>query len=282
MRIIALTGLSGAGKSVALNLLEDEGFYCIDNLPASMLPVAVDILGRTGDSQVAVGIDARGQQDLAEAVAAIRALSEKHALQVLFLEASDDCLLRRFSETRRRHPLSIGDRAISQCITDERAMLSDLAALGHRIDTSGVTANALRAWLKGFLSIGGGAFTLVFESFGFKHGLPLDADLVYDVRCLATPHYRNELRPLTGRDAQVADFLAADPQVNEMWVDIHRFLERWVPVYVADNRAYLTVALGCTGGQHRSVWFAETLAADFGRQYSVLLRHRNLPVVGGT
>lgn len=281
MRIIVLTGLSGAGKSVALNLLEDEGFYCIDNLPAALLPATVEVLNQTGYGQVAVGIDARGQQNLAEAVAAIRALSTQHALQVLFLEASDDCLLRRFSETRRRHPLSIGDRAISQCITDERALLSDLAALGHRIDTSGVTANALRAWLKGFLGIGGGAFTLVFESFGFKHGLPLDADLVYDVRCLTNPHYRSELRPLTGRDVPVADFLAADAQVGEMWADICRFLERWVPVYVADNRAYLTVALGCTGGQHRSVWFAETLAVHFGRSYQVLVRHRNLPGAEG-
>lgn len=281
MRIIVLTGLSGAGKSVALNLLEDEGFYCVDNLPAALLPATIEVLSRTGYSQVAVGVDARGQQNLAEAVAAIRALSEKHALQVLFLEASDDCLLRRFSETRRRHPLSVGDRAISQCITDERTLLSELAALGYRLDTSGVTANALRAWLKGFLGIGGAAFTLVFESFGFKHGLPLDADLVYDVRCLTNPHYRSELRPLTGRDAPVADFLAADLQAGELWADIRRFLERWVPVYVADNRAYLTVAIGCTGGQHRSVWFVETLAAHFGRQYQVLLRHRNLPAVEG-
>jgi len=278
MRIIVLTGLSGAGKSVALNLLEDEGFYCVDNLPAPLLLTTVEVLSRTGYSQVAVGIDARDQQNLAEAVAAIRALSAQHALQVLFLEASDDCLLRRFSETRRRHPLSVGDRALNQCITDERALLADLAALGHRIDTSGVTANALRAWLRGFLAIGGGVFTLVFESFGFKHGLPLDADLVYDVRCLTNPHYHSELRPLTGRDAPVADYLAADAQVGAMWADIRGFLERWVPVYVADNRAYLTVALGCTGGQHRSVWFAETLAAHFGRQYQVLLRHRNLPV----
>ncbi len=277
MRIIVLTGLSGAGKSVALNLLEDEGFYCIDNLPASLLPATVEVLSRSGFSQVAVGIDARGQQNLAEAVTAIRTLRTQHALQVIFLEASDDCLLRRFSETRRRHPLSAGDRAIGQCITDERALLADLAALGHRIDTSGVTANALRAWLKGFLAIGGVSFTLVFESFGFKHGLPLDADLVYDVRCLTNPHYRSELRPLTGRDAPVADFLARDAQVGEMWADICHFLERWVPVYVADNRAFLTVALGCTGGQHRSVWFVETLAAHFGAQYQVLLRHRNLP-----
>ncbi len=276
MRIVILTGLSGAGKSVALNLLEDEGFYCIDNLPAPLLSATIESLSRTGSSQVAVGIDARGQQSLAEAVTAIRALSAQHAVQVLFLEASDDCLLRRFSETRRRHPLSAGDRAIGRCITDERALLADLAALGHRIDTSGVTANALRAWLKGFLAIGGGSFTLVFESFGFKHGLPLDADLVYDVRCLTNPHYRSDLRPLTGRDAPVADFLARDAQVTAMWADICGFLERWVPVYVADNRAYLTVALGCTGGQHRSVWFVETLAAHFGAQYQVLSRHRNL------
>lgn len=278
MRVIVLTGLSGAGKSVALNLLEDEGFYCIDNLPATLLSTTIEVLSRSGNSQVAVGIDARGQQNLAEAVAAIKTLGTQYALQVLFLEASDECLLRRFSETRRRHPLSMGDRSLNQCITDERALLADLAALGHRIDTSGVTANALRAWLKDFLAIGGGTFTLVFESFGFKLGLPLDADLVYDVRCLINPHYRSELRPLTGRDAPVADFLAADAQVGAMWADIRSFLERWVPVYVADNRAYLTVALGCTGGQHRSVWFAETLAAHFGRQYQVLLRHRNLPV----
>jgi RNase adapter protein RapZ len=277
MRIIILTGQSGAGKSVALHLLEDEGFYCVDNLPASVLLATVAVLQAAGHTQVAVGVDARGQSSLTEAVAAIEALRVQYAVQVVFLEASEACLLRRFSETRRRHPLHLGDKALGECIAEEREMLSDLAVMGHRIDTSGVTANALRAWLKGFLAIGGGAFTVVFESFGFKHSLPLDADLLYDVRCLVNPHYRTELRPLTGRDAPVAAFLAADVQVQAMLADIQGFLTRWLPVYVADNRAYLTVALGCTGGQHRSVWFAETLAASFGASYQVLVRHRDLP-----
>lgn len=276
MRIVVLTGLSGAGKSVALNLLEDEGFYCVDNLPASLLPAAIAVLHEAGYVQVAVGIDARGRQNLSDVVRSIRELRAEHEVPVLFLEANEACLLRRFSETRRRHPLAATDRALTECIAEERELLADLAQLGHRIDTSGIAANALRTWLKGFLGIGGGAFALVLESFGFKHGLPLDADVVYDVRCLPNPHYRTELRPLTGRDAPVAAFLAADAQVQAMCADIRAFLERWLPVYINDNRTYFTVALGCTGGQHRSVWFAETLAAHFRSQYAVLVRHREL------
>lgn len=279
MRIVVISGLSGAGKSVALRLLEDEGYYCIDNLPAALLGRAVDELQKAGYANLALGIDARNHAGLTDAQGAITALRGRASLdlRVLFLEATEDSLVRRFSETRRRHPLSQGDRALTDCIREERELLAELAAGAYRIDTSEFSANTLREWIKGLLALENSAFTLVFESFGFKHGLPLDADLVFDVRCLPNPHYDETLRPLTGRDPDVIAFLEGKPTVLDMLADIRAYLEKWTPAYRNDNRAYFTVGLGCTGGRHRSVWFAETLAAHFAPHYRVLVRHRGLP-----
>jgi UPF0042 nucleotide-binding protein len=206
----------------------------------------------------------------------MKGLQDRMDLRVIFLESKDDTLVKRFSETRRRHPLSTGERSLSECIREEREILAPLASLAHHLDTSDLSANSLRAWIREFCRLDTAAFTLVFQSFGFKHGIPLDADLVFDVRCLPNPHYDPFLRPHTGKDAPVIEFLRAQPQVLEMLEDIRDYVAKWLPAYIADNRNYFTVALGCTGGQHRSVYFAETLAAHFRAGTQVLVRHREL------
>jgi UPF0042 nucleotide-binding protein len=196
---------------------------------------------------------------------------------VLFLDAKTETLVKRFSETRRLHPLSDGVLTLTECVAHERELLAEISNIGHHIDTSELNANALRAWIKQFITLDRARLTLLFESFGFKNGLPLDADLVYDVRCLPNPHYDPVLRPLTGRDAPVIQFLDELPLVQKMYADIRTFVEEWLPCFVADNRSYVTVAIGCTGGQHRSVYLTEKLAQYFKSRQQVLLRHRELP-----
>lgn len=276
MRVVVITGLSGSGKSIALNLLEDAGLYCIDNLPAALLEETLLYLDQSGYRDVAVSVDARSERGLAGLPEQLQRLRNRYDLRVIFLEAKEETLVRRYSETRRRHPLSTGERSLQEAIRAERELLSGLTALGHRMDTSETSANALRAWLREFLGLTNARFTLVFESFGFKHGIPLDADLVFDVRCLPNPHYDPILRPLTGADPAVIAFLQAEPMVVQMLEDIRAYVEKWLPAYIQDNRSYFTVALGCTGGKHRSVYFAEALAAYFGQYQQVLIRHREL------
>jgi UPF0042 nucleotide-binding protein len=196
--------------------------------------------------------------------------------KMLYLDAKDDALLKRFSETRRRHPLSDGRMTLVECIARERELLADVAALANRIDTSDLSPNALRAWVKDFIAAPRDRLILLFESFGFKHGIPLDADLVFDVRSLPNPHYDPALRALTGMDAEVIAFLQATPEAQRMLEDIRKFVETWLPSYVRDNRSYLTVAIGCTGGRHRSVYFVEALAHAFRPVAQVLARHRGL------
>ena len=276
MKLVVISGLSGSGKSVALKALEDAGYYCIDNLPADMLPSVVEHL-RADCPEVAVSIDARSATSLTRLPDDLARLRAEVELKVIFLETKDDTLVKRFSETRRRHPLNTGERSLPECIRAERDLLAPLWSLAHHLDTSDLSANSLRAWVKDFCQLRSAAFTLVFQSFGFKHGIPLDADLVFDVRCLANPHYDLALRPLTGRDAPVIDYLRGQPQVLAMLEDIRAYVAKWLPAYIDDNRSYFTVALGCTGGQHRSVWFAETLAEHFRAGQQVLIRHRELP-----
>lgn len=277
MQLVIVTGLSGSGKSVVLRALEDSGYYCVDNLPATLLPQTTQHLGQAGQDKVAVSIDTRSStlEALPGIIAALRA--EGVAVQVLFLESSADTLVKRFSETRRRHPLSGDSSTLAESIRQEREMLAPLGDLSHRIDTSDLRPNTLRSWVKDFVALDHGGLTLLFASFGFKHGLPLDADYVFDVRCLPNPHYETELKPLTGMDAPVRQFLEQQEEVHAMFDDISRFVSGWLPCFVRDNRSYLTVALGCTGGQHRSVYFAERLAAHFkAQQFKVLTRHREL------
>ncbi len=276
MRLIVITGLSGSGKSVALNVLEDAGIYCIDNLPAAMLGDTIAYLQQSGYRDVAVSIDARSEKSLAVLPDVLQRLQSQVDLRVIYLEAKEETLVKRFAETRRRHPLNTGELSLQECIRKERELLGDLAVIAHRIDTSDTSANSLRNWIRELLGLQNTRFTLVFESFGFKHGIPLDADLVFDVRCLPNPHYDPVLRPLTGADPAVIAFLQAEPRVLEMLEDIRAFVEKWLPAYALDNRSYFTVALGCTGGRHRSVYFAETLAEYFRARQPVLVRHRGL------
>ena len=291
--LVVLTGLSGSGKSVALGVLEDAGYYCVDNLPGRLLPELIDDLRHAGQTQVAVSIDARTmhhdadtREELPSILTALKARGVQ--LRTLYLEASTETIVRRYSETRRRHPLSDEARTISECVDAEREMLQHLAEQAHHIDTSGVRPSTLRQWVKDFLHQGRSqaasapdtqGLTLIFTSFGFKAGIPLDADMVFDVRPLPNPHYEPDLKALTGRDAPVVAFLAGVPEVTRMLDDIKGFIARWLPSYVRDNRSYLTVAIGCTGGQHRSVYFVEALARHFARHggtVAVLLRHREL------
>lgn len=276
MRVVVITGLSGSGKSIALNLLEDAGLYCIDNLPAALLEDTLLYLEQSGYRDVAVSVDARSEKGLAGLPEQLQRLRNRYDLRVIFLEAKEETLVRRYSETRRRHPLSTGELSLQEAIRAERELLGGLSVLGHHVDTSDTSANALRAWLREFLGLTNARFTLVFESFGFKHGIPLDADLVFDVRCLPNPHYDPILRPLTGADPAVIAFLQAEPMVMQMLEDIRAYVEKWLPAYIQDNRSYFTVALGCTGGKHRSVYFAEALAGYFGQHQQVLIRHREL------
>ncbi len=277
MQIVLVSGLSGSGKSIAIAVLEDAGYYCVDNLPLAMLESLVEHLGQEGHERIAIAIDARSGASFSQLPAIAEALRDRGAdLRIIFLEAKTLSLVKRFSETRRRHPLSSDSVSLQEAIQLEREMLADVAPLGHRIDTSDLSPSALRLWIKDLIQQDRSRITLLFQSFGFKHGIPLDADLVFDVRCLPNPHYVPELRPLTGRDQAVADYIEASPDAMAMLADISGFVENWLPCFIRDHRAYLTVAIGCTGGQHRSVYFAETLAANFGRREQVLVRHREL------
>jgi UPF0042 nucleotide-binding protein len=277
MQLILITGLSGSGKSVALAVLEDAGHYCVDNLPLDMVSGVVDSLQRTGIERAALTVDARagaGVARLPELVQALRGAG--HDLRVMFLEAKSETLIKRYSETRRRHPLSDGVMTLPECIARERELVASAADIAHHIDTSDLAPNTLRAWVKDFARIQAGGLTLLFESFGFKHGIPLDADFVFDVRCLPNPHYDPQLRPLTGLDGPVAGFLESTPDAMRMLGDILRFVGDWLPAFERDNRSYLTVAIGCTGGRHRSVYFVDRLAREFGTGSRTLARHREL------
>lgn len=277
MQLILITGLSGSGKSVVLNVLEDSGYYYVDNLPSRLLPQTVGYLAGAGHPRVAVSVELRSAGALVELPRQIADFRERgHDVRVLFLEAKTDTLIKRFSETRRRHPLSDDRLTLTECIERERALLSGLADIAARVDTSDLAPSALRTWVKDFIGASATGLTLLFESFGYKHGVPLDADLVFDVRSLPNPNYDPRLRPFTGRDPAVIEFLGAEPRVRKLLDDIGRFVADWLPEFQRDNRSYLTVAIGCTGGQHRSVYFAEALAERFRGQAQVLVRHREI------
>jgi UPF0042 nucleotide-binding protein len=286
--VALVTGMSGAGKSVAMHALEDAGFACVDNLPSELL---LDLLRLERQRQVrrrlAVAVDVRSAGSLPLLLPLLTQLrGEGVSVRSVFLDANDEALMRRFSETRRPHPLrqdadvissdAEKHRALLDAIAIERALLAELREQSTVLDTSLLRPAQLRAWVRELVMVAPNQLTLVFESFAFKHGVPSDADFVFDVRVLPNPYYDRELRPLTGRDAPVAKFLEAQPEVDEMKKQIAGFLERWVPSFAADQRSYLTVAIGCTGGQHRSVYMVETLSKQFAQQGQVLKRHREL------
>ncbi len=282
--VILITGISGSGKSVALHALEDAGYFCVDNLPPELLRDFIKLEHDRFTHRVAAAVDVRTASSLPGLVPLIDALRREGVrIRPLFLDASTDALVRRFSETRRPHPLTAapaaGDttaRALIEAIELERDLLSSLREVSTVIDTSQLRPALLRSWVRSLVGARDAALTLVFESFAFKHGVPLDADYVFDMRVLPNPYYIRELRPLTGRDAPVAAYLEAQPEAGEMLTQIQAFLQRWLPAFEDDQRSYLTVALGCTGGQHRSVYGVEWLARRFESRYSTLVRHREL------
>jgi len=284
LNVVLMTGISGSGKSVALRLLEDTGYVCVDNLPVLFLQEFITNAQAQGLERIAVAIDVRtmGEIDsLPEVVQRMRA--EGIPFRVIFLDANDHTLLQRYSETRRRHPLT--DRltkrwgrvpSLQECIDTERELLAPLREQEHTIDTSDLTPGQLRAWVRDLVQADRAPVVLTFASFAYKRGVPGDADLVFDVRCLPNPHYDEALRPLTGRDAPVAKWLSQFGSVETMISDIAGFIERWLPMYMQDTRNYLTIAIGCTGGKHRSVYVTEELARRFAA-HSPLIRHRNQP-----
>jgi len=286
--VVLVTGISGSGKSVALHALEDAGYFCIDNLPPELLRDFMRVEQDRSGRRVAIAMDVRSAGSLPHLLPLLNQLrGEGVAIKSIFLDASTDALVRRFSETRRPHPLSTqpvegddpavdGHRALIDAIEIERGLLAELREISSVLDTSQLRPAQLRRWLRDMVGVRGGGLTLVFESFAFKHGVPLDADYVFDIRVLPNPFYIRELRPLNGRDAPVAEYLQAQPEVAEMLQQIGDFVERWLPAFEDDQRSYLTVAVGCTGGQHRSVYASELLARRFAPRAATLVRHREL------
>ncbi len=292
MELIIVTGLSGSGKSIALRVLEDAGYYCIDNLPATLLPQISHHLEASHQHKIAISIDSRSAalEALPNAIDMLKSSDIK--VELLFLESSVETLVKRFSETRRKHPLSDTTTTLAEGILRERELLSGLRGLGHHIDTSNLSANALRNHIRELIlktdeTADNQGLVLLFTSFGFKNGIPLDADFVFDVRSLPNPHYDAELKPFTGKDSVIKKFLENQPMAVEMLADIQHYVEKWLPSFIADNRSYLNVTIGCTGGQHRSVYFVEQLFIYFTGTYfagsnlklqkhKVIIRHREL------
>lgn len=282
LEVVLITGMSGSGKSVALHALEDAGYYCVDNLPPELLSAFVALEHRHHGNRVAIAMDVRSGTSLHQVPRDLEHLRQSGvAVRSIFLDATVDTLVRRFSETRRRHPLSNDDlqrgrRALVQIIELERELLAQLRDQSHVIDTSTIRSSQLQSYVKGLISHASGQLTLVFQSFAFKRGIPVDADYVFDVRMLPNPHYEEGLRELTGLDAPVADFLSQQPEVNLMQAHIAQFLSHWLDMLDRNHRSYVTVAIGCTGGQHRSVYLVEQLARLFSDRWTGLRRHREL------
>jgi UPF0042 nucleotide-binding protein len=286
LHLVLLTGMSGSGKSVALHALEDLGFYCVDNLPPELLMSLVSLEQSGFTNQLAIAMDVRSASSLPLVPKQLQAL-KAHGVQVdsIFLDATTGTLIRRFSETRRRHPLSqIGHdraqqdqrRALAEAIELERNLLGELRADAHVIDTSIIRPTQLQSYIKAMIAAPGKQLTLVFESFAFKRGIPSDADYVFDVRMLPNPHYEPALKDLTGRDAAVIEFLQQEAEVARMLTQIHDFLDGWLDALAQNHRSYVTVAIGCTGGQHRSVYLVEQLASRFQAKWDTLKRHREM------
>ena len=276
--VIVISGRSGSGKSTALHVLEDMGFYCIDNLPVTLLPPLIDRLSI--QPRVAVSIDARNiAEDLSEFPDIIKNFDPSHVqTKVVYLDSSSPSLVNRFSETRRKHPLSNKDRDLREALEYESELLEPISNLADlSVDTTSLSIHELRDLVRSRVANSDHEFALLFQSFAFKNGVPVDADLVFDVRCLPNPHWKQNLRNLTGQDEDVQTFLHDQPDVIAMYNDIITYLETWLPKFEANNRSYTTIAVGCTGGHHRSVYLASKLYAHFqDRWKNVQIRHREL------
>lgn len=293
MELVIISGRSGSGKTSALHILEDIGYYCVDNLPVTLLPALMQqlcldsrVINETGESgsgnvsQIAVGIDARNHfAQLKQFPAVLDELrAQEHQVQIIYLDADNATLIKRFSETRRKHPVSNKKTSLKEALEKERRLLDPIASSASlQLDTSKMSLHALRDAVKARVSTPDTGMAILFESFGFKHGIPIDADYVLDVRCLPNPYWVPALRGKTGLDAEIINFLEQHEMVNLMTQDIVSFLTRWLPEFAANNRSYTTIAIGCTGGQHRSVYLVEKLAAHFQHDYdNVQARHREL------
>ena len=287
MEIVLITGMSGSGKSIALHALEDAGYYCVDNLPPELLQPFVELEKKHHAHRLAIAMDVRSATSLPLVPTQLDALRAQGLIvKPLFLDANTDTLVRRYSETRRKHPLSQNGpqraeadarRALVDAIELERELLSTLRAQAQVIDSSIIRPAQLQGYVKTLISAPGGEqLTLVFESFAFKRGVPSDADYMFDVRMLPNPHYDPELKHLTGRDQAVIDFLQGQEDVTRMFDEIAGFLDRWLDALARDHRSYVTVAVGCTGGQHRSVYLVEKLTQRFAKHWVTLKRHREL------
>lgn len=285
--LVIITGMSGSGKSIALRALEDTGYYSVDNLPPQLLLPLLELQKTQGSEQLAVAIDVRSSHSLTQLPELLEQLrAQGHELQLIFLDASNHTLVRRFSETRRNHPLSSAKEQspaqdLLQAIDQERQLLRNLREQAHTIDTSYLLPTQLRSYIKQMAHAPAASMTVVLESFGFKHGLAMDADFVFDVRMLPNPYYEPALRPLSGLDEPVAQFLQTQENANKMLTQILAFLRTWLPELLHNHRSYVTVAIGCTGGQHRSVWMVEQLARQLRRDWSVIVRHRELDARSG-
>ena len=277
MEVIIISGLSGSGKSIALNALEDNDFYCIDNLPVTLLSNISQHLNHEHQDKVAISVDIRSIniEKLPHVIKEIESLSIKTKL--IYLESSTESIVRRFGETRRRHPLANEKLSLAQAIEKERAMLAPLAEIGYKIDTSNMSVNALKKTLNELIQLKEDNLALQFSSFGYKFGIPLDADFIFDVRCLPNPHYESDLKDLTGIDKPVADFFQNYKEVDKMYKDINHFISEWLISFKNDQRHSLHIAIGCTGGKHRSVYIANKLFTHFSNPKSqVIIRHRDI------
>ncbi len=288
MNVFIISGTSGAGKSVVIRALEDAGFNCIDNLPVNLLENLILGLDPIKNHLVAIAIDGRQGNSIQDLPSIIAKLKTKYEITVLFLDASTTTLVNRFSETRRRHPLSIqvnnqSEYSLIEAINLERELLSSMSSIGHHIDTTNLSSNTLKLWVKDFVQEKIQGLTLLFESFGYKHGIPQDVDLIFDMRCIPNPFYENSLRHLTGNDEAVKEFLNSHSEFVDLKKDIYDFLYRWIPKYQIDGRSYLTIGIGCTGGQHRSVAMVNELykeclqsSEEIFKSMAILKRHREL------
>lgn len=283
MKIVLISGLSGSGKSVALKQLEDLGYYCVDNLPLELLPALVlHHIKRSEVDSLGVSVDIRSKIDIDQTEEQIRYLREEgHQVEVLFIEAEESVLVRRFSETRRGHPLSGYNLTLLESLREEREWLFPLRQLAYCIDTSKMNAQQLRYTVQQWLNIERRGLLVILESFGFKYGTPNNADFMFDMRSLPNPYYDPELRPFNGMDKEIQDYLDQQPLAQSMVADIEQFLNRWLPRMQQESRSYVTVGIGCTGGQHRSVYVVEKLAQRLHGKYELLVRHRQAQNLAG-
>lgn len=281
MQLILLSGLAGAGKSTALKILEDSGYYCVDNLPPPMLVQLIETYALSTDAKkIAVSVDTRSYAMLRQLPNAIQNLATLGIeTKIIFLDARTEVLITRFSETRRKHPLSDGKKTISDCIREEQEILSSISPLAHRIDTSDLSANNLRNIIKQFVNADYSQLNIVIQSFGFKYGLPIDSDFVFDVRCLPNPHYDPAIRNFNGTETPIIEFLDKQAKVQLMIQDIYAMLSRWLSEFSRDNRNYVTISIGCTGGKHRSVYITDKLSKLILQSgYKTITRHRQIGI----